>query len=192
MDFKAEGSVRLHERAARSAPSGINFRRPTELDGPQVTALIADCPPLDINSAYCNLLQCSHFADTCVVAERGGTVVGWISAYRPPSAPGSLFVWQVAVHASARGAGLGQLMLEWLISLPMAEGATDLTTTITAANLPSWAMFGRFARSHGLLLTKSAHFERETHFAGAHDTEWHVAIGPIERARKTLGQQENR
>lgn len=192
MDFKAEGQVRPQEFAARSTASGFAFRRPTELDGPQVTTLIAACPPLDVNSAYCNLLQCSHFADTCVVAERAGEIVGWISAYRPPSAPESLFVWQVAVHASARGAGLGQRMLEWLVVQAAAQGAVDLTTTITAANLASWAMFRRFAKSHGLLLTKAAHFERETHFAGAHDTEWQVAIAPLERARQHLGQQEIR
>ena len=192
MDSSAERPARQSEPDPRSAASEIVFRRPSELDGPQVTALIADCPPLDVNSAYCNLLQCSHFADTCVVAERAGQIVGWISGYRPPSAPGSLFVWQVAVHASARGQGLGQRMLDWLVSRPGAAGAVDLTTTITAENLASWAMFRRFAQTHRLLLTKSAHFERETHFAGAHDTEWQVAIGPLERARQALEQQEIR
>lgn len=192
MNFKAEGSDPLRRFAMPSPASGIALRRPTGLDGPQVSALVADCPPLDVNSAYCNLLQCSHFAGTCVLAERGGQAVGWISGYRPPSGPENLFVWQVAVHPSARGAGLGQAMLEWLILAPAAEGASDLTTTITAANRPSWGLFGRFARSHGLILTKSAHFERETHFAGAHDTEWQVTIGPLERARHTLRQQDPR
>src|SRR5690606_21532662 len=88
LDSSAERPARQSEPDPRSAASEIVFRRPSELDGPQVTALIADCPPLDVNSAYCNLLQCSHFADTCVVAERAGQIVGWISGYRPPSAPG--------------------------------------------------------------------------------------------------------
>ena len=37
-----------------------------------VTALIAACPPLDRNSRYFNLIQCTHFADNCIIAERGG------------------------------------------------------------------------------------------------------------------------
>ena len=36
--------------------------------------LISACPPLDTNSAYANLLQCTHFADTCVIAEREGRI----------------------------------------------------------------------------------------------------------------------
>ncbi|MBD4807723.1 diaminobutyrate acetyltransferase, partial [Xanthomonas citri pv. citri] len=38
------------------------FRTPAVTDGPSVTELIAQCLPLDPNSAYCNLLQCTHFA----------------------------------------------------------------------------------------------------------------------------------
>lgn len=157
-----------------------------------MTALVADCPPLDTNSAYCNLLQCSHFAGTCVVAERAGQIVGWISGHRPPAEPDSLFVWQVAVRSTVRGERLAQRMLEWLILQPAAADAAALTTTITAANSASWSMFSRFAQSHGLSLTKSAHFERETHFAGAHDTEWQAAIGPLERARQALRKREIR
>ncbi|WP_082700005.1 diaminobutyrate acetyltransferase [Novosphingobium barchaimii] len=152
------------------------LRRPTAEDGPAVTALIAASAPLDPNSAYCNLLQCSDFAETCVVAERGGAIVGWISGYRPPSHPERIFVWQVAVAASARGEGLGGRMLDELAARPAVQGATTLTTTITEANPASWALFGAFARRHGASLSKSGRFERDAHFAGAHDTEWQASI----------------
>jgi L-2,4-diaminobutyric acid acetyltransferase len=192
LDFGSEGLGLSAELAAHSPATGIVFRQPTPLDGPQVTALVADCPPLDVNSAYCNLLQCSDFAGTCVVAEQAGRVVGWISAYRPPASPESLFIWQVAVHERARGESLGRRMIEWLLTQPQAQGASRLTTTITAENRASWTMFRRFAQRHRLVLTKFAHFEREIHFAGAHDTEWQVAIDPLERARQNLGGQETR
>src|SRR5690606_42164986 len=65
--------------------------------------LVARCQPLDTNSVYCNLLQCSDFADTAIAAEdANGQLVGFISGYRPPSRPDTLFVWQVAVDASMR------------------------------------------------------------------------------------------
>ena len=151
-----------------------------------MTALIAACPPLDTNSAYCNLLQCSHFADTCVLAERetedGFQLVGWISAYRPPAAPDELFVWQVAVHESARGLSLARRMLEALLARPAFQGVTRLTTTITEANAASWGLFGSFARHHGARLHKRPHFERDAHFAGAHDTEFLVTIEPLTAA----------
>jgi L-2,4-diaminobutyric acid acetyltransferase len=158
------------------------MRCPTAEDGPAISALIAASPPLDTNSAYCNLLQCSDFADTCVVAERDGRIVGWISGYRPPSHPERIFVWQVAVDTSARGLGLGGRMLDELIARPAAKGATTLTTTVTETNDASWGLFQAFARRHGAGLTKSPRFEREAHFAGAHDTEWQASIAPLPSA----------
>jgi L-2,4-diaminobutyric acid acetyltransferase len=152
---------------------------PLAEDGPQVTRLIASCPPLDPNSAYCNLLQCTDFRDTCIVAERDGELIGWISAYRPPAAPDRLFIWQVAVHSAARGEGLALRMLESLLARPAVAGATTLTTTITQDNSASWALFQAFARRHGATLTKAPRFEREAHFGGAHATEWEACIAPL-------------
>ncbi len=155
------------------------LRIPRPEDGPRVSALIAASPPLDVNSAYCNLLQCSDFADTCVLAERGDELLGWISGYRPPAAPECLFVWQVAVAAAARGEGLAGKMLDELIARPAAAGATALTTTITEDNAASWGLFEAFARRHGAKLDRSPRFERDRHFAGAHDTEWEARIAPL-------------
>src|SRR3546814_15402672 len=95
---------------------------PKAEDGAAISKLIAACPPLDRNSAYCNLLQCSHFADTCIVAERDGYIAGWISGYRPPSEPDRFFIWQVAVSETARGAGLAGRMIDMLLARPAAAG----------------------------------------------------------------------
>ena len=149
---------------------------PRAEDGPRVTALIASSPPLDANSAYCNLLQCTDFSETCVLAERDGEVMGWISAYRPPAHAERLFVWQGAVDPRARGEGLALRMLDELIARPAAASAQVLATTITEDNDASWALFRAFARRSDANLTKSPRFEREAHFAGAHDTEWEVRI----------------
>lgn len=152
---------------------------PNATDGPAVSRLIAACPPLDVNSAYCNLLQCTDFAETCVLAERAGRIVGWISAYRPPASPECLFVWQVAVADEARGDGLARRMLDELVSRPAAAGAVALTTTITASNVASWSLFEGFARRHGARLERTPRFERDTHFAGARETEWQARISPL-------------
>jgi L-2,4-diaminobutyric acid acetyltransferase len=158
---------------------GPILRRPRAEDGPAVTRLIAECPPLDANSAYCNLLQCTHFAATCILAEWDGDPAGWISAYRPPDAPHELFVWQVAVHEAARGQGLGGRMLDALIDRPACRDVTMLTTTVTEPNAASLAMFTAFARRHGAPIARHPLFERAVHFAGAHDTEYLVSIGPL-------------
>lgn len=134
-----------------------------------------------MNSDYCNLLQCTHFAETCVVAEDDSGPVGWISGYRPPSEPGTFFVWQVAVDPRARGTGLGGRMLMALLRRPANKGVTTLTTTITEANEASWALFGALARRLGAPIHRRPHFERATHFAGQHETEHLVSIGPFDQ-----------
>lgn len=151
-------------------------RVPRVEDGPLVARLIDDCPPLDANSVYCNLLQCTQFSETCVVAERDGQLVGWISAFRSPIAPHEVFVWQVAIHPGARGLGLGGRMLDELIARRAVRGASALTTTITESNVASWALFGSFARRHGAQLTRRPAFDRDAHFAGAQETEHLVVI----------------
>src|SRR3546814_263259 len=81
-------------------------RMPHKTDASGIHRLISECPPLDLNSVYTYLLLSEHFSRACIVAGRGDTLDGFVSAYLPPERPGTLFVWQVAVHARARGQGL--------------------------------------------------------------------------------------
>lgn len=171
----------MSARPVHAPGAEFQLRGPVASDGPAVTRLIASCPPLDPNSAYCNLLQCTHFAGTCIIAERGGEIGGWVSGYRPPSEPESLFIWQVAVAPEARGRRLAGHMIEALLKRPSAAGVTHLITTVTNDNHASWALFEGLARRWNTALTKSALFQRDTHFAGAHATEWLARIGPLPR-----------
>jgi L-2,4-diaminobutyric acid acetyltransferase len=164
----------------------ITLRAPDSRDGEEVWRLIRDCGPLDDNSLYCNLLQCDHFSDSCVAAERGGEIVGWISGYIKPGAPDTLFVWQVAVSEKARGMGLAGRMLDALIARDICEGVTGVNTTITSDNDASWALFRSFARRMEAPIEGSPHYRKDVHFAGRHDTEIMAEIGPFGalRARK--------
>src|SRR3546814_3090873 len=53
---------RSPQRASINGERSV-LRMPRTEDGPAISRLVGDCPPLDVNSAYCNLLQCTHFAD---------------------------------------------------------------------------------------------------------------------------------
>lgn len=144
-----------------------------------VFKLIASCPPLDTNSSYCNLLQCSHFADTSILAEHEGSVVGFISGYVQPKASDTLFVWQVAVSAQARGQGLAKRMLQALSNRPELSEVRFIETSITSDNQASWRLFQSFAEANSAQLRESVLFEKEAHFKGSHDTEALVCIGPL-------------
>lgn len=159
--------------------TGFLFGGPAAEDARPIADLIAACPPLDTNSLYCNLLQTTHFADTCIKAERGGVLEGWISGYRPPNDPAAIFVWQVAVRESARGMGLGMAMLAALMQRPAVADAQRLITTVTPSNHASRRMFAAFARSRGATLEVRPWFDRERHFGGRHDSEELISIGPL-------------
>lgn len=165
--------------AASRDADRIRLRKPKATDGMAVWQLIAECPPLDRNSVYCNLLQCSHFADTCILAERDGEPVGWISGYRPPTETDTLFVWQVAVHESARGCGLAGRMLTDLLRRPECAGVKRLKTTVTPDNKGSFALFRSFASRVEAPFREADGFDSQAHFDGRHDSERLITIGPI-------------
>ncbi|MFP4328569.1 MAG: diaminobutyrate acetyltransferase [Paracoccaceae bacterium] len=175
-------SVRqIDPRANRDA---VTFRKPVSADGAAVWELIASCKPLDENSMYCNLIQCDHFRDTCILAEQDGQPLGWISAYILPYDPETLFVWQVAVSSKARGLGLGKRMLAGLLERKECKDVTRLQTTITRDNDASWGLFKSFARQQEAQLDAQAHFTRDTHFRGYHATEHMVTIKLPEALKK--------
>lgn len=161
----------------KNVQEALSLRVPRPTDGAALHQLVANCPPLDPNSLYCNLVQCSHFADTAVAAEVDGKLVGFISGYTPPGKPDTLFVWQVAVDASMRGQGLGGKMLNELVE---RTGATWMETTVTPDNAASWGMFRSFARKRGAECEDCGPlFDRDEHFGGQHDSEHLARLGPF-------------
>ena len=108
-------------------------------------------------------------------------MIGWVSGYRPPSDTGTFFVWQVAVAPEGRGKHLASRMINHLLARPAQGGVTHLLTTITADNAASWGLFQHLAHIWGAPLERRPFFEQDTHFAGAHPTEFMARIGPIGR-----------
>jgi len=160
------------------------LRKPVAEDGGAIWDLVRACKPLDENSMYCNLIQCDHFRDTCVVAELDGKILGWVSAYVMPSEPDTLFVWQVAVSPDARGMGLGTKMLGHILDRDVCEDVTRLQTTITRGNEASWSLFRRFCERRFGRFDSQPHFIRDDHFMGLHPTEYMVTIKLPGRMKK--------
>src|SRR5512138_993106 len=165
-----------------SVSERYSLRRPRAADGKSVHALIAACAPLDTNSLYLNLLQCTHFADTCVLAERTDAApspAGFVSGYLLPNRPNVLFIWQVAIAASERGQGLARAMLFDLLERPACAGVDHIQTTITESNGASWALFRSLARSLACPIEDRLLFDRNAHLDGVHESEILVTIGPF-------------
>lgn len=159
----------------------VTIRAPRREDGAAVWQLVADTASLDDNSMYCNLLQCSHFASTCAIAEMDGAVVGWVSGYIPPEHPDTYFVWQVCVAEKARGQGLAKRLINAVLARGACADVRHVQSTITSQNKPSWALFGSIAETLDTDLVRQPHFKQDAHFAGKHETEFLVTIGPFAR-----------
>ncbi|WP_353009776.1 diaminobutyrate--2-oxoglutarate transaminase [Mesorhizobium sp. M0843] len=176
----------------RSGGQGVTFRRPTEIHAADVWELIAKCSPLDPNSLYCELLLCTDFADTCVLAEHAGAVVGWMSAYRRPSEPSTLFIWQIAVHPDIRNTGVGKGLIISALNRPSCEGLTHIKATVTLSNRGSKLLFAGVARDLRAPIRQALCFDQDIHFKGQQESEHTIAIGPIVRSISSAGTRAGR
>lgn len=163
------------------------IRPPTMQDGVAVHDLIRSCPPLDINSLYCNLLQCTHFASTCAIAidaTDGESVLGWLSAHRPPTEPETLFVWQVAVAPAARRTRLAHALLDDILARDACRGVVRVGASVTATNVASLGFFESFAQSRGSRVELTPWLDESEAFQSRHDSEWSIRIDGIEAGRQ--------
>lgn len=158
---------------------GLALRRPDRTDAPAIHRLISECPPLDQNSLYTYLLLSEHFSATCVVAESGEDIKGFVSSYRPPARSDVLFVWQVAVHSSARGQGLAGRMLKALLQRPNLCAIQTIETTVSPDNQASRSVFHSLAHDLQAPVEETPLFNQDLFGSEAHDDEPLLRIGPF-------------
>ncbi|WP_046319641.1 diaminobutyrate acetyltransferase [Mycobacterium sp. UM_Kg1] len=156
----------------------VRLRTPTVADGPRLWRMAVDSATLDVNAPYAYLLWCRDFAATSVIAAVDGHPGGFVTGYRRPTHPEVLMIWQVAVDAAHRGAGLAGLMLDHLASRHVAAGVTHVETSITPDNAASRRLFTAFARRWEAPLACSELFEAGL-FAESHLAEELFRIGPL-------------
>lgn len=147
-------------------------------DGAALWRMAKDSATLDVNSPYAYLLWCRDFAATSVIAEVDGRPAGFITGYRRPERPATLMVWQVAVDAAHRGAGLAGRMLDHLAEQWRPGGVTHIETSITPDNEASQRLFAAFARRWAAAIDRFELFSAEF-FPESHLAEELFRIGPL-------------
>jgi len=159
----------------------LEIRPPSLEDGAAMWRLARDSGTLDLNTSYAYLLLARDFAATSRLALQDGEAVGFVLGYLRPTAPQTLFVWQIAVDASQRGKQVAGRLLDALLA--ENPGVRTLETTITADNTASQRLFASFARRHDAredvtdLIT-------EQHFPDAgHGAELLHTISPLHGGR---------
>ncbi|MGG6314375.1 diaminobutyrate acetyltransferase [Paenibacillus macerans] len=158
----------------------IGYRKPTPSDAGGVYELIRASNTLDLNSAYCYFVLCDYFRETCVLAKEGQNLVGFLSAFRSPRRPDTLFVWQVAVADSHRKQGIGKGMLAYLLAGTTAPPVTYLEATISRSNLASTRLFTGVAKQHAAPVEIASGYPSGMFPSGvAHEDEPLYRIGPF-------------
>lgn len=158
-------------------PTATIVRHPRIEDGAHIWRIAKDSAVLDLNSSYAYVLWCRDFANTSLVAEVDGRVVGFVIGYLRPDAPDTVFVWQVAVDESQRGRGTGSALITGLLDAVAERGATALETTVSPDNPASIAMFAAVARDRGHHMSRRSLFEPGV-FPDSHAAEDLYRIAP--------------
>lgn len=173
------------EEASHSTTSDFSFRHPEVRDGLTIWRLIDEVGTLDLNSTYAYLMVCRDFADTCIVAEQEGRIMGFVTGYRPPRRPDTVFVWQIGVSPEARGRGLGSRVLDRLLESEACESVRFLDTNVTPSNAASRALFGALARRLDAPIEELTGFEGPLFPDPSHEPERLLRIGPFRPRKET-------
>lgn len=162
-----------------------SLRIPHVEDGPYVHQLVQECPPLDVNSCYCYTLLCDQFAQTSAIAESADRILGYCSGFCEPSRPDTLFIWQVAIHAVARGQGLAKRLLRHILERPAMNHITRMRTTVSSSNAASRGLFRSLAADYGAMIEEHSGYEEHVlSLDGSHEAEPFLLIGPLTSDRK--------
>lgn len=137
---------------------------------------------VDTNSPYSYLMLAEHFAPTCAVARttsQPDELLGFVTGFRLPSDPATLFIWQVAVAFSYRGRSLATRLLDHLADRPVTPRLRFLEATVTPDNVASARTFRRFSRRRDSTCTETSLFGRTDFPDGDHEPEQRFRIGPF-------------
>lgn len=159
--------------------TALLLRNPTPEDATAIWQLVIDSGVLDHNSPYSYLILCTHFADTCIVAQYNAEIVGFVTAYRPPLSPDVVFVWQIGVAKSMRGKGLGVALLDALVHQQTCADVAYLDATVTPSNFASQSMFRAFARNMKTQCVEEPYFPEHLFPTPSHEAEHLFHIGPF-------------
>ncbi len=179
-NFAVEVSTGNQKVTDKSLPGNLHTRNCRLDDGKKIWELVKKTGGLDLNSAYCYLLLCDHFKDTCLVVEsEDKNICAFVSAYFLPNDVNTLFIWQIGIDKAFRKRGLGKKLLLDLLSQPICANITQIIATVSPSNQASLNLFRSLA-NHLNTSFKSEHYYSSNFFPGAkHEQEDLITVGPL-------------
>ena len=138
--------------------------------------LRANRPYVGLNSRYTYFLLAKDFANTCVVAEHKGKIVGFSSGYMSPMRSDTFFSWEAVVHKDYRG---NQLQKRMLLQQIWMTGAKYFEGTVNPSNEASKRNFLELARMLETNCEETLMFSEQDFENDGHESEILFRVGPI-------------
>jgi L-2,4-diaminobutyric acid acetyltransferase len=157
----------------------VRIRRPQLSDGNAVWELARRTESVDPGGRHALPALLQHLAETSLVAEVEGRLVGFVGGYRPPTNLPTLFIWQIDVEPTLHGQGLGRGLLHGLIQCPGCDGVEYLEATVGSSNLAAKRLFEGFAGDLNATCELIADSSPRLLESIAHEREDLFRIGPI-------------
>jgi len=157
----------------------VRVRRPRPSDGNAVWQLVRQAQSSELGGRHVLRALVQHFADTSLVAEVEGKLVGFVGGYRPPTNLSSMSIWQIDVETSLHRQGLGTALLHALIQCPGCAGVEYLEATVGSSNLAAKRLFEGFAGDLNATCELIADSSPRLLESIAHEREDLFRIGPI-------------
>ena len=156
----------------------IQIKSPDSDYGYQISELIKNSPPLDLNSTYLYFIQSHYFNKTCAIAVNEiDRVIGFVSGFQDPRKKDTLFIWQVAISKDARGNGLASKLIHFI--LQEHPHMQFIETTITKDNTSSISLFNKISQELNTNIIEEPFLDKSKHFLNQHDSENLFRIGPF-------------
>lgn len=156
----------------------IQIKNPDSDYGYQISELIKNSPPLDLNSTYLYFIQSHYFNKTCAIAVNEiDRVIGFVSGFQDPRKKDTLFIWQVAISKDARGNGLASKLIHFI--LQEHPHMQFIETTITKDNTSSISLFNKISQELNTNIIEEPFLDKTKHFLNQHDSENLFRIGPF-------------
>ncbi|GMW03014.1 MAG: diaminobutyrate acetyltransferase [Candidatus Hydrogenedentota bacterium] len=171
--------------------NGVAIRKPALDDANRMWTFVCANPPLERNTCYAYHLLCDHFSETCAIAEDAREMVGMVTAYRPPTRPECLFIWQIAVTKRSRGIGIAHAMITHLLDRAATHPPAFLEATVGKNNDVSRRLFQGFARKLNVSCVERVLYPGESFGSDKHDDEILLRIGPLPASEMTSGRSDN-
>lgn len=161
----------------------LKLSKPEKKNAKDIYELVKSTKVLDINSEYLYLLQSSHFQDTCSVALFENKVLGFVSGYKIPNKPNTLFIWQVAVDERIRGQDLARKLMMNILKRKENIDLEYINTTVSPSNKASIRAFEKISKKLKTEMVSKTFFEKDD-FINQHEEEVLYEIGPFKLKEK--------